>query len=182
MRTFLRPCESKLCLYDMIWRKTCFIQSNTATIQAILIEIASSNNQSVFTWPSSLLLALYLVSNPNLVANSSVIEIGAGNALPSIVAGKIGCKHLTISDRSDTEVQSIINHTILANSLQDIAKAVPLPWGSWDNEVYETPFDVILGADVFYSTEDFDSVLLTVLQLFEKNPEAIFVSSYQERR
>lgn len=151
-------------------------------LEVVLLEIVDSNGQSVFAWPSAFVLALYLTSSVNLVLNKSVIELGAGNALPSIVSGKLGCRQITITDRLDTEMQNLIHSTIVTNNLQDIATAVPLVWGSGDSTIYQSTFDVILGADLFYSTEDFDSVLLTVHRIFIKNPSAIFLTTYQERR
>jgi predicted nicotinamide N-methyase len=41
--------------------------------------------------------------------------------------------------------------------------------------------DLILGADVFYSRENYAAVLSTVASLMEENAEAIFVTTYQER-
>jgi hypothetical protein len=42
-------------------------------------------------------------------------------------------------------------------------------------------FDLILGADVLYSSEDFDPVLATVAAIMDRNPAAVFITTYQER-
>jgi hypothetical protein len=41
--------------------------------------------------------------------------------------------------------------------------------------------DIILGADVFYSSEDFEFVIALIDQFMSKNSKTIFYTTYQER-
>jgi len=42
--------------------------------------------------------------------------------------------------------------------------------------------DIILGADLFYDSSDFDNILASVNFFIENNPASIFLTTYQERR
>ena len=65
---------------------------------------------------------------------------------------------------------------------------MPFDWKSNYNPTVETGLidvDIILGADVFYSSEDFDDVLRIVANIISrssKNQDVIFYTTYQERR
>ena len=65
---------------------------------------------------------------------------------------------------------------------------MPFDWKSNYNPTVETGLidvDIILGADVFYSSEDFDDVLRIVANIIRrssKSQDVIFYTTYQERR
>ena len=167
----------------MNWKKLCCLESsNKLKLQATIFEFVNSNGQTIFTWPSGYVLALYVINNTSLFVDKRVIELGAGTALPSVIAGKCGCLQLVITDRDDEQIQSNVNRTIIANGLRSSSRYSPLVWGCITSDIIQSSFDVILGADVFYSTEDFDNVLLTVYCMLQVNPNAVFLTTYQERR
>lgn len=47
---------------------------------------------SFYTWPSSPILAWFLWENRIELPNKHILELGAGTALPSIVAAKCGAR------------------------------------------------------------------------------------------
>lgn len=156
--------------------------SQGAVIRPKLIEFVDDNELSVFTWPSALILAAFVQSNAALVVGKNCLELGAGTALPSIVAGLCGAKSVIVSDRStEPAMMGNIQNIIALNSLKSVCTARPLDWGPSDGDLLPA-VDIVFGADVLYSTEAFDSVLLSFVSCLAKNPCAVFYTTYQERR
>jgi len=60
---------------------------------------------------------------------------------------------------------------------------MPLSWGPINdaNKLKYLECDYIFAADVFYSTEDFNNIFLTVASIMTMNENAIFLTTYQER-
>ena len=136
----------------------------------------------VFTWPSSLLLSLYIATHIQDFRDKVILEIGAGTGLVSAVAAMIGAKSVIATDRDDEIIQSNLIKTIELNNLSNIITPREMNW--FQSSILEKEaffFDVILGADVFYSGEDFDPILYQVSLVFSKNPGSIFITAYQER-
>jgi predicted nicotinamide N-methyase len=150
-----------------------------------IIEFVNDNGLSIFTWPSSQVLSSFVASRSDLFRDLRMLELGAGNALPSIIAGMCGVGSVIITERCDEpDVLRNINDIIDINCLQATCKAVPLNWGLVSESDLDLigRVDVVLGADVFYSSEAFDSVLLTFLSILSRDPHAVFYTTYQERR
>jgi predicted nicotinamide N-methyase len=145
-----------------------------------IIERLDSDEYSIFTWPSSLLLALYLISVAKEIKGRTILELGAGTALPSIVSGSLLAEKVFISDRAqEVDILDNIREIIQLNNLESVLQVLPFDWG---NAFPHPEVDIILGADVFYSSEDFDKILFTVYSIFALNPNAVFFTSYQMRR
>jgi len=56
-------------------------------------------------------------------------------------------------------------------------------WGDFSTEFLRLePIDVILGADCFFDNSAvFDDIFASVVYLFRKNPDAVFLTTYQVR-
>jgi hypothetical protein len=150
-----------------------------------IIEFVSDRGLSMFTWPSSQILSAFVASRSELFRDLRVLELGAGTALPSIVAGLCGVRSVIITERCDEpDILRNINDIIQINCSQSKCVALPLNWGLISETDLDSigRVDVVLGADVFYSSEAFDSVLLTFLSVLSRDPHAVFFTTYQERR
>jgi predicted nicotinamide N-methyase len=144
-----------------------------------IIERLDSDEYSIFTWPSSLLLALYLISVAKEIKGRTILELGAGTALPSILCGTLLAEKVYVSDRAlEVDILDNIREIIQLNKLGSV-QVLPFDWG---NAFPHSGVDIILGADVFYSSEDFDKILFTVYSIFAQNPNAVFYATYQMRR
>ncbi|XP_048575922.1 histone-arginine methyltransferase METTL23 isoform X2 [Nematostella vectensis] len=105
----------------------------------------------MFTWPCALVLAQFVWHNRSLIQGKKVLEIGAGTALPGIVAAKCGAL-VSLSDSEDyPECLANCHKSIQANNVQTL--------------------DVL----------DFNGILATISYLLEKNQNAQFWMTYQER-
>lgn len=92
----------------------------------------SSVQDSLFVddlWPGCRVLADYLIKNIDIYVGKSCLELGAGGALPSIVAASLGAKHVTITDYPAPDVIENIRDVISANKLNN-ASAIGHIWGA----------------------------------------------------
>jgi predicted nicotinamide N-methyase len=103
-------------------------------------------------WPGSIVLADFLNAHPRLVLNKSVIELGAGAGLPTLVADKLGASTVIITDYPDPKVLANIEELIKTNNCQR-SLVFGHEWGeNCDNliEIVGKKFEVILMADVLW--------------------------------
>lgn len=168
-------------------KKTFQIEVSTGkVIEPIIFEVFSASAPPHFTWSSALVLASFIVavSETIKISEKSFLEIGAGSALPSVTAALLGAKRVIITDRYQAELtfQSVFR-ALEANRIASICDILSLNWrcSTLDSDAFPS-VDFILGSDVFYSSEDLDSIIFTVAVFMHKNPNAIFYTSYQERR
>lgn len=96
-------------------------------------------------WPGSLVLADYIVSHPEFVLGKSVIELGAGAALPSMVACKLGAQYTMATDYPARSVIENISELIAENHLENMDCRGHI-WGSEDVTVSKR-YDVVLVAE-----------------------------------
>ena len=139
-----------------------------------------------FLWPSGELLAWYLWMNPDVVRGQVVIELGAGVGLPGLLAARLGAKRVSITDRADG-VAALANvaAAVRANELSSTCDVFPLTWGHFEELQGDAAHGIILGSDLFFSSEHLDSILATVHWLFHwrappSAPRRFYVT-YQER-
>ncbi|XP_037944935.1 methyltransferase-like protein 23 [Teleopsis dalmanni] len=139
---------------------------------------------SFYTWPSASILAWFLWDRRQALTGKYILELGAGTALPGILAAKCGA-HVTLSD--NCILPKSLAHTkksCLTNNLlpgQDI-EVIGLSWGLLLSSVFLIKnLDFIIAADCFYDPTVFEDIIVTVSFLLERNPKAKFLFTYQER-
>ncbi|XP_070579390.1 histone-arginine methyltransferase METTL23-like isoform X3 [Ptychodera flava] len=111
----------------------------------------------------------------------TIPELGAGTSLPGVVAAKCGAKVILSDARQFPRCLENCKRSCQANDLQDV-DVVGITWGDFSRELFELPtLDFIVASDCFYDTKDFEDVLATVYFLLDRNPDARFLCTYQER-
>lgn len=159
-----------------------FLSENNLKYDIHTIECLDSSIYSIFTWPCAITLSAYLISNPEIIKDKKILELGAGTSLPSIVCAKLGAIQVLASERADEpELLQAIDEIIRVNQVANICSSYPLTWGYILDESLPS-FDVVLGSDIFYSSQDFEIIFQTLFSLLARNPHMIFLTSYQERR
>ena len=174
----------------MLFTKCYQIETSEGIVIRPKVFEALNSTAPLFTWSSALVLASFIASKSFLssvesLSELSFLELGAGTALPSITAALLGAKRVIITDRPHEEdLQNIVVRALEANNIASIGEFRPLNWGDCSiiNDTVFPIVDIIIGSDVFYSTEDFDSILFTVAALIRRNPSTVFYTTYQERR
>lgn len=135
----------------------------------------------MFTWPAAPVLAQFIWYNRDQIKGKQVVEIGAGTALPGLVASLCGATVILTDKEEYPQCLDNCRKSCLANG-QDAIQVVGITWGQFTPNLLNLPkADIILGSDCFYDTKDFDDILATVSFLMEKNFQAKFWSTYQER-
>lgn len=135
----------------------------------------------MYVWPCAPVLAQFIWHNRDTFRGKTVLEIGAGTALPGIVAGLCGANvHLSDSSHLPNCVTNAKN-SCEANGLTDV-HVHSIAWGRFDPDLLELPkLDIVIASDCFYDTKDFEDIIVTISYLLEQNPGSVFLCSYQER-
>ncbi|CAG0883307.1 unnamed protein product [Darwinula stevensoni] len=136
----------------------------------------------MYTWPGAVVLAQYIWHNRDDFYGKKVLEIGAGTALPGIVAAKCGAC-VTLSDNELTpKILKNCARSCEENQVSDRVKVIPLLWGLVTQSLLQIePVDFIIGSDCFFDPKVFEDILMTVSFILEKSSAAEFLSVYQIR-
>jgi predicted nicotinamide N-methyase len=104
-------------------------------------------------WPSGVGLAGHLYDHP-LEPGTTVLELGCGLALPSVIAAQQGAKVLATDGSTDAVVFAA--HTLALNEVE--AEVAHVDWSTHgDALVQRGPFDLVLAADVLYTRANADA-------------------------
>ena len=138
---------------------------------------------SFYTWPCAPILAWYLWEHRAERPGKNIIELGAGTALPGVVAAKCGATvNLTDSAVLPKSLQHIKHCCELNNLNNSQVRVTGLSWGLFLTSTFDLgPIDLIIGSDCFYDPSVFEDIIVTVSYLLDCNPQARFLCVYQER-
>ena len=82
------------------------------------VEETSTNKLFVdHIWPGAFVISDFLNTHPEYCFGKSVLELGAGAALPSLVAAKLGASIVVASDYPEP---TILNHISVSSRLNDV--------------------------------------------------------------
>jgi predicted nicotinamide N-methyase len=96
-----------------------------------------------YPWAGGIALARYVLDQPEVVADRSVFDLGAGSGLVGIAAAKAGARHVLAADTD--------GHAIIALGLNAAANNVSLSTICSDVTAAPPPAaDVVLVGDLFY--------------------------------
>ncbi len=131
-------------------------------------------------WASALALSHYLIDNQHLIENKFVFEIGAGLGLPSIVAGKIGAAHVTLTDYLP-EAVDFAGANWLINLAEKNVRFHTLDWRETSGffSKNDTKADVLLASDVAYEARAFTHLLEAFENLCQ--PDGVILVSEPNR-
>jgi methyltransferase-like protein 23 len=104
-------------------------------------------------WESAIALSAVLGERPKIVADRTVLELGAGLGLCGVVAAALGGR-VTQTDH-DGDTLAACERTAFLNGVEGIARAT----GDWHDWRVPGTFDVILGADIAYDGADHGALL-----------------------
>jgi predicted nicotinamide N-methyase len=156
--------------------------------QVFLTPVADSelDRYGLYTWRSAVVLARWVwCHRADRVRGNAVCELGAGTALPGLLAAKVGASTVVLTDRADAP--GVLRNCASGCRLNALdgerVTVMGLDWGFFDTDFDALPsFDLILGADVFYEPDDFEDAVATVGVLLRRGlPTAVFVTTYQNR-
>jgi predicted nicotinamide N-methyase len=139
-----------------------------------------NGSSGLAVWICSQILAGYLIDNPHHVQNESVLELGSGLGLCSIVAHKLKAQQVLATD-GDVHVLQNLHHNTLQNaaspqqaSESPTIHARQLVWGHQldqfrANHTSDQLPSTILAADIFYTPKTVKPIWNTVQKLLAKD-------------
>jgi len=165
-------------------RSITIVRESGSSINARVHEFVTTKSQCIFTWDSAFVLAAYIGANSSDFQQKTIVELGSGTGLPSLVAALCKAKSCILTERADEPiVLQNLDSNIKMNSVEGICRTMPLSWGPiTDKSILKClECDYILASDVFYSTECFHSILMTVASIMTMNANTVFITTYQQR-
>ncbi|XP_057673780.1 methyltransferase-like protein 23 [Corythoichthys intestinalis] len=160
-----------------------FEERNNKTHESLTVSIPEvlDAHHGMHVWPCAVVLAQYIWSRRTHVKGKRCLELGAGVALPGVLASRCGAEVILSDDANAPACMRNCRRSCEANGLHDVL-VVPLTWGEISPHLLRLPhLDLILASDVFYEPDDFEDILVTVAFLLRKNPDAECWVTYQER-
>ncbi|KAK4518408.1 uncharacterized protein ATC70_008625 [Mucor velutinosus] len=158
----------------------------------VLVEEVLDAAYGCYIWPSALVMGEFVWHKRNHFKDKTVLELGAGTSIPSIVIGKsTPSAHLILSDIP--EILPVVRSCIRLNDIHG-TWIQAIKWGQFGSECSidalldrvekerNTKIDYILGSDTFYEPSQFENLIVTVSFIIQKhNANCIFYTAYQER-
>ncbi|KAK4100565.1 nicotinamide N-methyltransferase-like protein [Parathielavia hyrcaniae] len=141
-------------------------------------------------WNGSRVVASHFESHPRLVRGRTVLELGAGAGLPSIVAAALGAKMVVLTDYPDNELVETMWRNVRGCGLVPGVKGGDgeprnivvdgFVWGAdpgkllgyLPGEERGKGFDVLLLADLLFRHSEHGNMLRTIEQTLKKDRES----------
>ena len=170
---------------------------NGKTIQLHLV--GHSSLEAHHLWNGSRIISDYFESNLSEIKDKTVLELGAGAGLPSIVAAVLGASRVVVTDYPDPD--------LVVNMWKNIDECDLLPWTESDGErkqdvivadgyVWgadpkplvahlsepEQGFDVLILADLLFRHSEHGNMLSSVAATLRRNNQSkafVFFTSYR---
>ncbi|AEO62259.1 uncharacterized protein THITE_2043056 [Thermothielavioides terrestris NRRL 8126] len=136
-------------------------------------------------WPAGLVLAKHMLRyHRDELQHARILELGAGGGVVGLTVAR-GCASLEhplyITDM--VEMESLMQHNIALNGLDDRVRARVLNWGEpLSEEVLGFKPDIILAADCVYFEPAFPLLLQTLQDLLTLVPDAVVFFCFKKRR
>jgi predicted nicotinamide N-methyase len=137
-----------------------------------------------YIWPSAIVLSSYIIKNKDIFDQKNSLDLGSGVGLSGLVLASIGSNVILTDSQHNLDVMDNLKHSVKFNNLSKNATVQSLDWGEFDKhetDLLSCKFDFIFGSDIFYNPCHFDSILATVFYVLKRNPNACFITAYQER-
>uniref|UniRef100_A0A8R1Y8K5 Uncharacterized protein n=1 Tax=Onchocerca volvulus TaxID=6282 RepID=A0A8R1Y8K5_ONCVO len=106
-------------------------------------------------WDSGIVLARYISEHPELVANRTVLELGAGLGLPSILSSYQNAKIIHATDR--ISAISLLEENIRRHANSNCN--IEIFAFDWNVDKLPQKYQIILGADLIYGGITFESLI-----------------------
>jgi len=147
-------------------------------------------------WNAGRLISTYLEKTPSLITGKTVLELGAGAGLPSVVCGLLGAKKVVSSDYPDVELVENLRRNVEGSALLDEAEggekkpvaegylwgADPLPLRSHLPEGETGGFDILILADLLFNHSEHEKLVKSIEQTLKKEKDAkalVFFTPYR---
>ncbi|KAG6852539.1 hypothetical protein C0991_011055 [Blastosporella zonata] len=136
-----------------------------------------------YLWNAARAFASYLDEYQEIYLDKCILELGAGGALPSIVAAKTGARKVVITDYPDDDLVDNMAHNVEANILASDRDRVSIQGYIWGRPVdpllaaisrpgSQLGFDLIILSDLIFNHSQHDALLTTCELALSSNTES----------
>ncbi|KAG7205441.1 hypothetical protein KM043_007433 [Ampulex compressa] len=157
--------------------------------ESLLIEHSMSTELNLVglqLWRGALLLADYILSNPNLFKEQTILELGSGVGLTSIVASFLA-KEVICTDISVGGILKLIQRNVTRNNVhvksEFYIEELNFLNPKWSNS-FSKKLDnvtIILAADVIYDDKITDGFVCTLAKLLSLKPSKVVYVALEKR-
>ncbi|KAK4556997.1 Protein N-terminal and lysine N-methyltransferase efm7 [Recurvomyces mirabilis] len=143
-------------------------------------------------WNAGRTIADYIeAKKEDLIRDKSLLELGAGAGLPSIVAALNGTKIVVVTDYPDADLVENLAWNVEHNGLQSgTTHACGYLWGAETKTIKQylpdservAGFDVLILADLLFNHSEHSKLVATVVQTLKRSTEAqalVFFTPYR---
>ncbi|KAI1211487.1 putative methyltransferase-domain-containing protein [Annulohypoxylon truncatum] len=153
--------------------------------------ISASGTTGLRTWEAALHLGQFLTTNPSIIRDKTVLELGAGTGYLSILCAKFMAPTMVIASDGSDDVVANLPENFFLNGLQEsgVVRAMDVKWGHalvgtedehWNGGI---PIDVVLAADVTYDKSIIPALIGTLEELVGMFPQiAIYIAATERNR
>ncbi|RDB18927.1 Protein N-methyltransferase NNT1 [Hypsizygus marmoreus] len=136
-----------------------------------------------YLWNAARAFASYLDENSELCLGRNVLELGAGGALPSIVAAKNGARQVVVTDYPDDELVRNMLYNIEENIPSSDRHRISVKGYIWGRPVQplldelgsteglNSGFDLVILSDLVFNHSQHDALLTTCEQSLSSSPQ-----------
>ncbi|EMF17633.1 uncharacterized protein SEPMUDRAFT_160854 [Sphaerulina musiva SO2202] len=171
------------------------VQHKTLSGEILHLHLTSRNPLwGHLLWQGGRTVADFLEANKDeYLQNKTVLELGAGAGLPSLICAINGAKQVVVTDYPDADLIENLRANIrdcaaLPATCDIVAKGYL--WGAetaplvnhWDTSQQGVGFDLIILADLLFNHSEHAKLLLSVRQTLKQRPEAqalVFFTPYR---
>ena len=147
-----------------------------------------------YLWNAGRKISTYLEKDPSLINNKTILELGAGAGLPSLVCGVFGAKRVVATDYPDVDLIENLKNNIrgcegLGNELEGRIVAEGYCWGADPSPLlshlpssHEKGFDILILADLLFNHSEHGKLVSTIQQTLKKDEASkalVFFTPYR---
>jgi predicted nicotinamide N-methyase len=168
------------------------VQSFELSERNLRIQLTTAENEfnaakktlfATYIWSGSKVIIHYLVNEENsreLVVDKTILELGAGAGLPSLVCAKLGAKRVCAADYPSSNVIMNLKRNVVRNDLTANVSVREHIWGEDVTPLLQAngdeQFDVVVASECLWRHECHPALLMTVLNSLK--PRGYFILTY----
>jgi predicted nicotinamide N-methyase len=125
-------------------------------------------------WPSAKGLAQFLFENKSNLSNKTILELGSGLGLPSLVSAISGAKKVTATDLIDDAIYHVTLNALANEINNNIIDTKVLDWTKVSPEDL-IAYDLIIAADIVYEKRFVHHFIDLVQKLIQNKKETTVI-------
>lgn len=141
-------------------------------------------------WNAGRIISTYFEKQPAIVIDKTVLELGAGAGLPSLVCSVLGAKKVVVTDYPDPDlVQNLWKNIDTLNEKEESKKQIVSEGYCWGadtapllSHIAEPAFDILILADLLFNHSEHEKLVTTIELTLKKTPESkalVFFTPYR---